>query len=39
MPLKEPGCVVGGAELDERLTELLDGVEGPNPEQVLLDWT
>ena len=37
VPLEEPGCVVGSAELDERLTELLDGVEGPNPEQVLLE--
>ena len=37
VPLGEPGRVVGVPELDQRLAELLDGVETVNPEQVLLE--
>jgi hypothetical protein len=36
MPLDQPVLVVGFPELDQRLAELLDGLEGPDPEQVLL---
>src|SRR3712207_4907530 len=36
MPLDQPGRVVGLAELEQRPAQLLDGVEGPQPEQVLL---
>src|SRR5215218_5170408 len=35
VPLDEPGRVVDLAELDQRVAELLDGVEGSHPEQVL----
>ncbi len=37
MPLGEPGRVAGVPELDQRLTELLDGVEAAHPGQVLLE--
>src|SRR5215203_404611 len=37
VPFDEPGGVVDLAEDQQRLTELLDGVEGPHPEQVLLE--
>src|SRR4051794_23921335 len=36
MPFDEPGRVVDLPKDEQRLTELLDGVEGPHPEQVLL---
>src|SRR5215212_11484596 len=36
MPFDEPACVVDLSEVQQRLTELLDGVEGAHPEQVLL---
>jgi hypothetical protein len=36
VPLDEPGRVVGIAELEQRLAQFLDRVEGPHPEQVLL---
>src|SRR3954466_2063505 len=36
MPLDEPGRVVELPKNEQRLTELLDGVEGAHPEQVLL---
>src|SRR4029434_4126154 len=36
MPFDEPGRVVGLPKDEQRLTELLDGVEGVHPEQVLL---
>src|SRR3954451_24725104 len=32
----QPAVVVGLAEREQRLTEFLDGLEGPHPEQVLL---
>ena len=35
MPLDEPSRVVDLPELDQGVAELLDGVEGPHPEQVL----
>ena len=35
VPLDEPGRVVNLPELDQCVAELLDGVEGPHPEQVL----
>ena len=34
MPFDEPGCVVDLPKDEQRLTELLDGVEGAHPEQV-----
>src|SRR3954469_23358729 len=37
MPFDEPGRVVDLPKDEQRLTELLDGVEGPHPEQVLLE--
>src|SRR3954469_2766673 len=37
MPFDEPGRVVALPKDEQRLTELLDGVEGPHPEQVLLE--
>src|SRR5918912_846090 len=37
VPLDEPGRVVGLAELEQRHAQVLDGVEGPHPEQVLLE--
>src|SRR3954470_8681171 len=37
MPFDEPSCVVDLSEGEQRLTELLDGVEGAHPEQVLLE--
>src|SRR3954452_4961325 len=36
MPFDEPDRVVDLPKADQRLTELLDGVEGAHPEQVLL---
>src|SRR4051812_5852416 len=36
MPFDEPGRVVGLPEDQQGLPKLLDGVEGPQPEQVLL---
>src|SRR4051794_19112020 len=36
MPFDEPGCVVDLAKDQQGLTEVLDGIEGPHPEQVLL---
>ncbi len=35
-PLDEPSGVVGLAEGQQRQTQLLDGVEGLHPKQVLL---
>ena len=35
VPLDEPGRVVDLPKFDQRAAELLDGVEGPHPEQVL----
>src|SRR3954454_7310860 len=37
MPLDEPGRVVALPKNEQRLTELLDGVEGAHPEQVLFE--
>src|SRR3954462_1555674 len=37
MPFDEPGRVVDLPKDEQRLTELLDGVEGAHPEQVLLE--
>src|SRR3954451_10011056 len=37
MPFDEPACVVDLPKDEQRLTELLDAVEGPHPEQVLLE--
>src|SRR3954451_20884353 len=37
MPFDEPGRVVDLPKNEQRLTEFLDGVEGPHPEQVLLE--
>src|SRR5215213_2013138 len=37
VPFDEPGCVVGLAEDQQRLPKLLDGVEGPHPQEVLLE--
>src|SRR4051794_9085499 len=39
VPLDEPGRVVDLPKLDQRVAELLDGVEGPHPEQVLFQGT
>src|SRR5215207_9268099 len=36
VPLDQPGGVVGLAELEQRHAQVLDGVEGPHPQQVLL---
>src|SRR3954470_13985109 len=36
MPFDEPGGVVDLAKDQQGLTEVLDGIEGPHPEQVLL---
>jgi len=36
MALDRPGLVVGPREVDEGEAELLDGLEGPDPRQVLL---
>ena len=36
MPGDEPGFVVASGKLDERGSQLFDGVEGPHPQQVLL---
>jgi hypothetical protein len=35
--LDQPGRVVGFAELEQRLAEVLDGVEGPQPQQDFLE--
>ena len=32
----QPGVVVGFPECEQRLPQFLDGLEGPHPEQVLL---
>src|SRR3954467_11956031 len=37
VPFDEPGCVVDLPKDQQRLTEVLDGVEGAHPEQVLLE--
>src|SRR3954468_12864977 len=37
VPFDEPGCVVALPKDQQRLTELLDGVERLHPEQVLLE--
>src|SRR5918993_5811321 len=37
VPLDQPGRVVGFAELEQGLPQLLDGVEAPHPEQVFLE--
>ena len=37
MALDQPVLVVGPPEADEGEAEFLDGVEGPDPEQVLLE--
>src|SRR3954452_16024690 len=37
MPFDEPDRVVDLPKAEQRLTELLDGVEGAHPEQVLLE--
>src|SRR3954467_1770270 len=37
VPFDEPACVVDLPKDEQRLTELLDAVEGPHPEQVLLE--
>ena len=39
MPGDEPGCVVVTGELDERGSQLFDGVERTDPQQVLLQGT
>ena len=36
VPGDEPGFVVASSKRDERGSQLLDGVEGPHPQQVLL---
>jgi hypothetical protein len=36
VPGDEPGFVVASGKLDERGSQLFDGVEGPHPQQVLL---
>src|SRR3954453_4673637 len=36
VPLDQPGCVVGFPECEQGLPQLLDGLEGPHPQQVLL---
>ena len=36
MSLDQPLLVVGLSECDQRLVEVLDGVEGPDPKQVFL---
>ena len=35
--LDDPFVVVGALELEDRLAEVLDGLEPPDPEQVLLE--
>ena len=37
MTLDQPGRVVGFAERQQRLTKLLDSLEGPHPQQVFLE--
>src|SRR3954469_14266113 len=37
VPFDEPGGVVALPKVEQRLPKLLDGVEGPHPEQVLLE--
>ena len=37
MALDQPGRVVGFPEREQRLPQLLDGVEGSHPKQVLLE--
>ena len=36
VPGDEPGFVVVPGELDERGSQFFDGIEGPHPQQVLL---
>src|SRR4029453_3605743 len=36
MPLDDPALVVGPLEREQRQTQLLDGIEAADPEQVLL---
>jgi ribosomal protein L12E/L44/L45/RPP1/RPP2 len=37
VPLDQPGCVVGVAEGQESLAQFLNGLEGVDPEEVLLE--
>src|SRR3954452_21108806 len=37
MPLDDPGLVVGPLEGEQRPAQLLDGLEAPQPQQVLLE--
>ena len=37
VPFDEPACVVDLPEVQQRLTEILDSVEGAHPQEVLLD--
>ena len=37
MALDQPSVVVGFSEREQRLPQLLDGVEGSHPEQVFLE--
>src|SRR5215216_1564327 len=37
MAFDQPAIVVGLAEREQRLPQLLDGLEGPHPEQVFLE--
>src|SRR5215217_1762425 len=37
VPLDQPGRVVGLAEVEQRPTQVLDAVEGPHPQQILLE--
>src|SRR3954471_13404337 len=39
MPLDNPGLVVGPLEGEQRPAQLLDGLEAPQPQQVLLERT
>src|SRR3954454_1840219 len=39
VPLDKPGRIVDLPKLDQSVAKLLDGVEGPDPEQVLLQRT
>jgi hypothetical protein len=36
VPLDQPGRVESAAELEQRPAKLLDGAEGPDPEQIFL---
>jgi hypothetical protein len=37
VPLEQPGCVVGLAEVEQCPAQLLDGVGGADPELVFLE--